>query len=133
MGSLAELLTVLTTLWGKVLPIVLWFAANSDNLVTWIGLLAGYFHLVVPIRNFLRLNKLIVAADWSYGQVDRLARKTPNKIDDKVAEGLLFLRDFFKKLDGALPSPQDEAIAKAIWTERHEQETKNGLPPSSPV
>lgn len=56
--------------------------------------------------------------------VDEIARRTPNKIDDKVALGLKVLADYVKTHDITL-KPEHEARAKLVFNALHADSVKS--------
>lgn len=70
--------------------------------------------------------KIREKAEWAYHQVSKIARKTSMPYDDMVATALgMFIK--FLDLAGYTVTEKDKEVAKAIWTQMHEEDTKKGV------
>lgn len=95
--------------------------------------------LGVLVRLLLRKLAKDKAAKWesnlhagvsiAYDLVNDYAKTSPNKVDDKIALGLRFLRDALGP-DASKLSPIDEAKAKQLFKAMHGRELSGGDPHS---
>lgn len=65
---------------------------------------------------------LRLGVDIAYDAVSQIAAKTATPIDDKAAEGLKFLKDYFDK-QGVTLKPADAAKAVELFDAKHANET----------
>lgn len=71
-----------------------------------------------------RASTVLAAADFAYGVIAELARKTENQFDDKAAEGLKKAIELLKLQGRAPPSPEEEKLILARFDALHAEEKR---------
>ncbi len=76
-------------------------------------------------KSFNENDEMKAFFDYAYVQVKRMVRKSPNKLDDKVALAVGFLREIMAQA-GRTPTEVEVSKAKAHWAVKHEDSKSGG-------
>jgi len=87
--------------------------------LTLLGIIFMFFYRKAKIEESNRL-LFEKGVDIAYNMVNDLSKRTENKIDDKIAIGLQYLRDFMFANTGSRElSPEQEALAIQMFSAKH--------------
>jgi hypothetical protein len=100
--------------------------SHLDLVVMIVMAVLGYMGMADKVKTWLTMNKIREAAAIAYEAANQIARKTDIPAVDLTAHALGV---FVNALDlmGVKPTEQAKSLAKMMWTQMHERDTRAGV------